>query len=52
MLAIRWHMGYWGGLDRTSEMNIRDAINACPLVSIIANADTTSALIIEGLNER
>lgn len=50
MLAIRWHMGYWGGLDKTSEMTIRDAINACPLVSIIANADTTSALIIEGLN--
>ena len=52
MLAIRWHMGAWQ-LSLHNEEQLKDyvqAVETCPLVTLIHTADTLASKIIE-LNE-
>lgn len=52
MLAIRYHMGSWDGALLTNELKLsyRDAMNICPLMTVIQNADSTSSLLFEKQN--
>lgn len=52
MLAIRYHMGSWDGALLTNELRLsyRDAMNICPLMTVIQNADSTSSLLFEKQN--
>ena len=49
MLAIRWHMGTWDGSAQQGMMksSYDTAINICPLISLIQNADNMSSLMLE-----
>ena len=52
MLAIRFHMGSWDGALLTNDVKFsyQNAMNKCPLMTIIQNADSTSSLLFEKQN--
>lgn len=52
MLAIRFHMGSWDGALLTNDVKFsyQNAMNKCPLMTVIQNADSTSSLLFEKQN--
>ncbi len=52
MLAIRYHMGSWDGAMLTNDVKFsyQTAMNMCPLMTVIQNADSTSSLLFEKQN--
>ena len=52
MLAIRYHMGSWDGAMLTNDVKFsyQTAMNMCPLMTIVQNADSTSSLLFEKQN--
>lgn len=49
MLAIRYHMGAWDGALLTNDVKYayNKALDECPLIVLLQNADNTSSLIFE-----
>lgn len=49
MLAIRYHMGAWDGALFTNDVKYayNKAVDECPLIVLLQNADNTSSLLFE-----
>ena len=47
MLAIRYHMGFWGESNTEFKIAMKSAIKMCPLVVLVQNADFAATMIFE-----
>jgi len=47
MLAIRYHMGYWGESNFEFKATLTNAIKMCPLVVLLQEADFMASTILE-----
>jgi hypothetical protein len=47
MLAIRYHMGFWGESNIEFKIAMKSAIKMCPLVVLLQQADCASTMMFE-----
>ena len=47
MLAIRYHMGFWGESNTEFKIAMKSAIKMCPLVVLLQQADCAATMIFE-----
>lgn len=47
MLAIRYHMGFWGESNTEFKIAMKSAIKMCPLVVLVQDADFAATMIFE-----
>ena len=47
MLAIRYHMGFWGESNTEFKTAMKSAIKMCPLVVLLQQADCTATMMFE-----
>ena len=47
MLAIRYHMGFWGESNVEFKIAMKSAIKMCPLCVLIQQADYAATMIFE-----
>lgn len=47
MLAIRYHMGFWGEQNAEFKIAQKEAIKLCPLVVLVQQADCAATMIFE-----